>query len=210
MNWRKYVKHCLSLVLLIPALLGAQNIMPNASFKGWTRISIPPDKPVDSQTQWKVDKARKLLICEGNRGHEWLRWDRELADFILHVEWRFPVIEGGKGYNSGVFVRNDEKGVIWHQAQAGDAGGGWLFGMTPVNGAPQRFNLRQEIKENRVKPAGEWNTYDIRCEGQKISLTVNGAVMSEYTQCGNPKGYIGLEAEGYRIEFRNLRVKPIR
>lgn len=210
MNWRKHVKHCLSLLLLIPALLVAQNIMPDASFKGWTRIAIPPDKALDPVTQWKVDPARKLLICEGNRGHEWLRWDRELADFILHVEWRFPVIEGGKGYNSGIFVRNDANGVIWHQAQAGSLSGGWLFGITPVNGAPQRFNLRQEIKENRVKAAGEWNTYDIRCEGQKITLNVNGGVMSEYTQCGNPKGYIGLEAEGYRIEFRNLRVKPLR
>jgi hypothetical protein len=183
--------------------------MPDASFKGWTRIAIPPDKPVDAVTQWKVDADRKLLICEGNRGHEWLRYDRELGDFILHVEWRFPVIEGGKGYNSGVFVRNDEKGVIWHQAQTGGASGGFLFGNTPVNGTPQRFNLSKEIKENRVKAAGEWNTYDIRCEGKKITLTVNGAVMSEFAS-GTEKGYIGFEAEGYLIEFRNIRVKPLR
>ncbi len=197
-------------MLLIPALLGAQDLMPDASFNGWTRIAIPPDKPVDPVTQWKVDPERKVLICEGNRGHEWLRWDRELADFILHIEWRFPVIEGGKGYNSGVFVRNDANGVVWHQAQAGSASGGWLFGMSPADGAPQRFNLRQEIKENRVKEAGEWNTFDVRCEGKKITLSVNGAVTSEFTQCGLAKGYIGLEAEGYRIEFRNMRVKPLR
>jgi hypothetical protein len=204
------VKHYLSFVLLIPALLGAQNLMPDASFKGWTRIAIPPDKPVDPVTQWKVDPEHNLLICEGNRGHEWLRWDRELADFILHVEWRFPVIEGGKGYNSGIFVRNDMTGAVWHQAQTGSASGGWLFGVTPVNGTPQRFNLRQEIKGDRVKEAGEWNTYDIRCEGRKIALSVNGAVTSEFTQCDVPKGYIGLEAEGYRIEFRNIRVEPLR
>jgi hypothetical protein len=204
------VKHYLSFVLLIPALLGAQNLMPDASFKGWTRIAIPPDKPVDPVTQWKVDPEHNLLICEGNRGHEWLRWDRELADFILHVEWRFPVIEGGKGYNSGIFVRNDMTGAVWHQAQTGSASGGWLFGVTPGNGTPQRFNLRQEIKGDRVKEAGEWNTYDIRCEGRKIALSVNGAVTSEFTQCDVPKGYIGLEAEGYRIEFRNIRVEPLR
>lgn len=204
------MKHYLSFVLLIPALLGAQNLMPDASFKGWTRIAIPPDKPVDPVTQWKVDPEHNLLICEGNRGHEWLRWDRELADFILHVEWRFPVIEGGKGYNSGIFVRNDMTGAVWHQAQTGSASGGWLFGVTPVNGTPQRFNLRQEIKGDRVKEAGEWNTYDIRCEGRKIALSVNGAVTSEFTQCDVPKGYIGLEAEGYRIEFRNIRVEPLR
>jgi hypothetical protein len=204
------VKRCLSLVLLIPALLGAQNLLPDASFKGWTRLAIPPDKPVDPVTQWKVDPERKVLICEGNRGHEWLRWDRELADFILHVEWRFPRIEGGKGYNSGVFVRSSADGLLWHQAQTGDASGGYLFGNTLVNGTPQRINLRQEMKENRVKEAGEWNTYDIRCEGKTITLSVNGAVTSEFTNCELPKGYIGLEAEGYRIEFRNLTVRPLR
>ncbi len=204
------MKRCLSLVLLIPALLGAQNLLPDASFTGWTRLAIPPDKPVDATTQWKVDPERKLLICEGNRGHEWLRWDQELADFILHVEWRFPRVEGGKGYNSGVFVRNSADGVLWHQAQTGDASGGYLFGNTLVNGAPQRINLRQQMTENRVKEAGEWNTYDIRCEGKKITLSVNGAVTSEFTQCELPKGYIGFEAEGYRIEFRNITVKPLR
>jgi hypothetical protein len=48
--------------------------------------------------------------------------------------------------------------------------------------------------------------YEIRCEGKKITLSVNGAVTSEFTQCEVPRGYIGLEAEGYRIEFRNLKL----
>ena len=130
---------------------------------------------------------------------------REERDFLLHVEWRFTKLDNETRYNSGVFVRNSLDGKIWHQAQAGLAGG-WLFGVTPVNGAPQRINLRPEMKENRVKPAGEWNVYDIRCQGKTISLTVNGAVTSEFTACEVPKGYIGLEAEGYRIEFRNLKL----
>jgi hypothetical protein len=34
-------------------------------------------------------------------------------------------------------------------------------------------------------------------------------VMSEFHECNTPRGYIGLEAEGYRIEFRNLRVREL-
>ena len=198
------MKRLVSLLVFVPALW-AQSLMPDATFKGWTRLAIPPDGTLDPVSQWKVDAANGLIVCEGNRGHEWLRYDRELADFVFHAEWRFAPVEGGKGYNSGIFVRNSADGKIWHQAQTG-AGGGYLFGDTLVNGVPQRINLRPRMKENRVKAAGEWNLYEIRCEGKKITLSVNGAVTSEFTQCEVPKGYLGLEAEGYRIEFRNLKL----
>lgn len=182
------------------------DIMPDSSFKGWTRLSIPPAKPLDAKSQWSV--RDRVLVCEGNGGHEWLRWDRELGNFILQAEWRFTPREGETKYNSGVFVRNNADGSLWHQAQTGLAGG-WLFGNTLVNGTPGRLNLREQMKENRVRPAGEWNWYDIRCEGRKIALSVNGAVVSEFAQCELPRGYLGFEAEGFRIEFRNLRVKEL-
>ena len=80
---------------------GWVDILPSASFADWTRVAIPPDKALDPVSQWSVDVPRRVVICEGNHGHEWLRYDRELGDFILHVEWRFTKLEGGKGYNSG-------------------------------------------------------------------------------------------------------------
>ncbi len=189
-----------------PRDAGWRDILPDASFKGWTRISIPPGKPVDAKTQWSIQDG--VLICDGTGSHEWLRWDRELGDFVLQAEWRFTKLEGEPRYNSGIFVRNDAEGKLWHQAQTG-LEGGWLFGTTLVNGSPGRLNLRPQMKENRVKPAGEWNSYEIRCEGRRVSLAVNGAVVSEFTECEIPRGYIGFEAEGYRIEFRNVRVKEL-
>jgi len=39
---------------------------------------------------------------------------------------------------------------------------------------------------------------------------VNGAVTSEYSTPDVLKGYLGLEAEGFRIEFRNLKLKELR
>ena len=109
---------------LIAATLGADvrnlraadagwlKLVPVESFKGWTRVAIPPDKALDPVSQWKLDKARHFIICEGDHGHEWLRYDREFANFIFHVEWRFTKGEGLKGYNSGVFVRNNATGAF--------------------------------------------------------------------------------------------------
>jgi len=36
---------------------------------------------------------------------------------------------------------------------------------------------------------------------------VNGEMSAEFAAPEVPKGYLGLEAEGFRIEFRNIRYK---
>ena len=183
------------------------DILPNESLQGWTRIPFAGIAGVNPKLQWRVDAAQQALICAGDGGHEWLRYDRELADFELQVDWRFtPRTSGETRYNSGVGVRLSRFGEIWHQAQTG-ANGGYLFGSTFIDGQLRSFNLMKEMKENRVKPVGEWNHYEIRAQGDRIALAVNGAVVSELTHVLLRRGYIGLEAEGYEITFRNLRLK---
>ncbi len=177
--------------------------------EGWTRGPIPPTGRLNPSSQWSLDAATGHLVCEGDGGHEWLRWDKELGDGIFHVEWRFTPVPGKKGYNSGIYARNSADAKIWHQAQTGSASGGYLFGDTEVDGKLKRINLSKQQKESRVKPAGEWNTFEITCKGKDVTLWVNGAVVNRWHDCQVPRGYVGLEAEGYRIEFRNVKVKPM-
>jgi hypothetical protein len=187
---------------------GWKDLLPSERLDGWTRLPIPPTGQLGKQ-QWSVDAAARLLTCAGDGGHEWLRYDREVGDCIFHVEWRFVPVEGSPRYNSGVFVRNSADGSIWHQAQVGGGSGGFLFGDTLVAGEKKRVNLSGELKEKRVRAAGEWNTYEITCKGTRITVWVNGAAVSEFASCEVPRGYVGLEAEGYRIQFRNLKVKEL-
>ncbi len=180
----------------------AEDIFPGDHLGEWTRIAIPPTKPITNIAQWHRDSSTRTILCDGNGGHEWLRYNHELTNFEFRVEWRFTQLAGAPKYNSGVFFRNNRDGSIWHQAQAG-LSGGYIFGVTPVDGVPKRVDLHAQMKENRVKPAGEWNEYRIRCQGGDCTLAVNGEVTSEI-HTAVPSGYIGLESEGYRIEFRNL------
>lgn len=175
--------------------------------EGWTRAPIPPGGALSEESQWSLDPKTGVLTCKGDGGHEWLRLDQSLADYIFHVEWRFAPVPGKKGYNSGVYVRNSIDARTWHQAQCGDASGGYLFGETSAAYALTPFNFSKEMKERRVKPAGEWNTYELTCKGRNVTLWVNGAVTNEWKGCQVPRGYAGLEAEGWRIEFRNVKVK---
>ena len=184
-------------------------LMPPADLKGWSRVPVPPGAPL-GRAQWHLDNSGQVLVCDGDGGHDMLLCDREFGDAVFHFEFRYTKIEGTKGYNSGAYVRNSKDGAIWHQAQFGDADGGFLFGETPgPEGKKKFFITRQQVTDRRVKPAGEWNTLEITARGKTISLWVNGAVTCQFEDCGQPRGLVGLEGEGYRIEFRNLKVKEL-
>jgi hypothetical protein len=186
------------------------DLLPDESLKGWTRIPIPAVAGLQPKLQWRVDAREHALICTGDGGHEWLRYDRELGDYVLEVDWRFtPKGEGEKRYNSGVGIRLSKYGEIWNQAQTGLAGA-YLFGANFTDGAIKGYNLSKQMTENRVKPAGEWNHFEIRVQGDKITLSVNGAVVNELTGVALRRGYIGLEAEGYEIAFRNLKLTELK
>jgi hypothetical protein len=212
----------LAFVLLAPRLHGAPSpsaleadptgwtdILPSTDLKGWTRVPVPPTGKL-GRPQWHVDLEKKMLICDGDGGHDMLLWDHELGDAIFHFECRYTKIEGKTGYNSGAYVRNSPDGAIWHQAQFGDAKDGYLFGetLTP-DGKKKFFNLKKQVTDPRVKPAGEWNILEVTARGEVLTLWVNGAVTCQFDACGMPKGRVGLEGEGYRIEFQNLKVKEL-
>ena len=174
----------------------------------WTRVTVPPDHPVSNIAQWHIDYAKKTVLCDGNGGHEWLRFNHEVGNFTFHVEWRFiPVSTPNPKYNSGVFFRNNLDGSLWHQAQT-QLDGGYLFGLTPVDGKPTSFFRKKEMKEDRVKPAGEWNTYDIKCVGDTCTLAVNREIV-DTAKIGLLRGYVGLESEGYQIEFKDLKLREL-
>ena len=189
---------------------GWDDILPNTDLKGWYRVPVPPTGQL-GRAQWHVDAEKKILICDGDGGHDMLLYDKEIGDAIFHFEFCYTKVEGKTGYNSGAYVRNSRNGAIWHQAQFGDAKDGFLFGQTPADDGKKRgFNLNKQVTDMRVKPAGEWNTMEVTAVGKVLTLWVNGAVTCKFEDCGQAKGYLGLEGEGYRIEFRNLKVKELR
>jgi hypothetical protein len=181
---------------------GWTSVQPGPDLAGWTRLPWPATAALGPQ-QWSVDGATGYLICDGKGGHEWLRYDPELGNGVFHVEWRFTPVEGADRYNSGVLARTKMDLSAWHQAQIG-LKGGFLFGVTPVGGVVKR--VTQEPAAARIRPAGVWNTYELVARGRTLSLWVNGAVTSEIA-VDVPHGHFGLEAEGWRIQFRNLKIK---
>lgn len=196
---------------IVSAPAGAQkiNLFPANPQQAWTRVAIPPDHPLSSVQQWHIDAAKRTIVCDGNGGHEWLRFNRELGNFEFRVTWRFtPVHPDTTKYNSGVFFRNDAQGNVWYQAQT-SLEGGYIFGTEPIDGKLKMFSLQKDMKENRVKPPGQWNLYDIRCVGSTCTLAVNGEVVNT-VKTASATGYVGLEAEGYQITFKDFELRELK
>jgi len=186
---------------------GWVDILSGEELKGWFRVPVPSNARL-GRAQWHVDG--KVLVCDGDGGHDMLLFDKEVGDAIFHLEFCYTKLEGKTGYNSGAYVRNSRDGSFWHQAQFGDGKDGYLFGQTAVNGyGKKNFNLSRQVTDMRVKAAGEWNTLEITARGSVLTLWVNGAVTCQFNECNVERGYLGLEGEGYRIEFRNLKLKEL-
>jgi hypothetical protein len=192
---------------------GWVDLFPGKDLKGWRRVPLAPDVTLNPKNPWSVDAAGKTLLCDGVGVKEMLLHEQERADGIFHVEWRFRPAEGKTGYNSGVYVRSSLDGKVWHQAQVAHQMTpprlGDLFGDTLVDGQIKQVRITGD-GDKRARPPGEWNTYEVTCKGTTVTVWVNGAVTTTWTDCQVPRGHVGMQAEYFFIEFRNLKFKEIK
>lgn len=190
---------------------GWVDIFPGKDLQGWKRVVLPPDTSLNAKNPWKVEG--NLLLCDGVGVKEMFLHEKEQGDGIFHVEWRFrPVTEGKKDYNSGAYVRTSADGKIWHQVQIAHLEKppllGDLFGDSLVKGKPDKVLVRGEGTKH-AKPPGEWNTYEITTRGKRVSVAINGVNTLTWEDCPLEKGHVGLQAEFFFIEFRNIKFKPM-
>ena len=142
-------------------------------------------------------------------------------NYKLHVEWRWSSVPS----NSGVLLHVQEKNMVeWplcieSQLKTGNAGDIVMIGhgagvsvgdstylISPEEG---RFKVAPKFEESNENPAGEWNTYDITCDGDNIEIIVNGVLQNNASKSTLSSGPIGLQSEGTPIEFRNVYLIPL-
>lgn len=149
----------------------------------------------------------------------YLRTVKEFENYKLHIEWRYPE----EPTNSGILLHTIGPDLIWvshYQAQLKYENAGDFIIHGVENSATIRdtvYTSSADVKPlipnmfpSNEKPAGEWNSYDITCKGSTIEIKVNGLLQNVATDCSVTKGGIGLQAEGSKIQFRNLWVEPIK
>jgi len=190
------------------------------NFDGWT-CDLGGKNPPKMEDVWSV-KEGGVLFCKG-RPAGVFRTKKEYSNYTLELEWRWP----GKGGNNGVLVHCGKPRVlgIWPrslevQLHSGNAGDFWDIGTecdVPNEHKRRRGRNVKNLTDDSEKPLGEWNHYKIICKDDTCTVYVNGTLVN---QCTNMKdketgekltsGAISLQSEGREIEYRNIKLTPLK
>jgi hypothetical protein len=133
----------------------------------------------------------------------WLRSEREYLNYVLRLEWRLMSAEA----NSGVFLCARDTGEEFPQClevQIYHKGAGAMFPIRKAVGGPTAMPW-----EERVKPPGQWNQFQIVVYNGCVMLAVNGHVVNQANILDPQIGHIGLQCETDRVQFRNLEIREI-
>jgi len=191
-----------------------QQLFNGKNLKGWT-IYVSDSTMAKS----KFFYVKNGVIETPGVPMGYLRTKKEFENYRLHIEWRYPEIPT----NSGVFLHTVGPDKIWprhYQAQlkhlsAGDfivqdIGLSATLRDTVFVSTAKVKPIAAKMKPSSEKKAGEWNSYDIVCKGNTIEIKVNGVLQNYATKCNETKGGIGLQAEGSKIQFRNLWIQKLK
>jgi hypothetical protein len=162
------------------------SLFDGKTFKGWQGDTIHT---------WRIEDGAITggsLVNEVPH-NEFLSTNKSYGNFILRLKFKLA----GTGFvNAGVQLRSQRATdpayeMIGYQADLGDKYWGCLYDETRRNLVLAR--PEPETINNLVKTDG-WNDYQIRCEGKRIRLWINGVQTVDYTEADNNIPQVGLIA----------------
>ena len=188
--------------------LGYQSLFNGRDFTGWE------GEGGAIESCWSVQEG--LLVCSGQKG-PWLRSTAEYGDFNFRLEYRLST-----GGNSGVYVRVPKDGNHHRDNDTLPAAG---FEVQILDdAAPQHLKLKDYQYSASVydiaganprvsRPAGEWNSLEINCRGQRVTTWHNGYLVTDVSSAESPllglrsvNGFLGLQNHSTVVKFRNIRL----
>ncbi len=138
-----------------------------------------------------------ITATEGTPGL--LHTTSQFGNYVLKLDFRSE-----KGANSGVFLRTSpkpaEKNGRCYEVNIADWG---------TNDWPTGSIVHRKLSET-LHDSTDWQTFELMADGPNFSVKLDGQTIVEYT---DPKplgrGFIGLQFRQGKIEFRNIRLKPL-
>ena len=156
-----------------------------------------------AQQDWVIKDG--LLIFTGHGDN--LCTVKKYGDFEMYVDWK--ITEKG---DAGIYLRGSPQVQIWDTSRrevGAQVGSGGLYN----NQKNQKIPL--SVADNKV---GEWNTFHITMIGDKVSVALNGVLVTDNVVLENYwdrkipifiKEQIELQAHGTYVAYRNIFVREI-
>jgi len=156
-----------------------------------------------AQQDWVVKDG--LLIFTGHGDN--LCTVKKYGDFEMYVDWK--ITEKG---DAGIYLRGSPQVQIWDTSRrevGAQVGSGGLYNNQKNQSKPL------SVADNKV---GEWNTFHITMIGDKVSVELNGVLVTDNVVLENYwdrkipifiKEQIELQAHGTYVAYRNIYVREI-
>tara|TARA_B110000037_G_scaffold187449_1_gene218063 strand:- start:29532 stop:30116 length:585 start_codon:yes stop_codon:yes gene_type:complete len=146
--------------------------------------------------------------------------DKKYDNFVFEGDVLLPE---GKANSGFLFRAIEEPGKAYgYQAEVdGDPKRGWSGGfydegrrkwfISPIKGDKKSEADFRERAGDTFK-RNDWNTYQLTCKGNQITIEVNGVVTTNVEDDKDSSGVIGIQHHGEKgqtYKFRNLRIKEL-
>lgn len=160
-----------------------------------------------ARRDWKVENG--CLVFEGD-GFDNLCTEKPYGDFEMYVDWRLD--PAGTEADAGIYLRGTPQVQIWDTARVkvgAQVGSGGLYNNRVNPSKPLR------VADNRL---GEWNTFFIRMTGDRVTVYLNGELVTDNVILENywdaalpvpPVEQIELQAHGSKVYYRNLYIREL-
>ncbi|MHA4817284.1 ThuA domain-containing protein [Streptomyces aculeolatus] len=179
---------------------GYSSIFDGTSTEGWKQTG-PGSFRVEDGT----------LVSEGGMGLFWYEAE-EFGSYSLKLDWKMAGDD-----NSGVFVGfpppadpgaaiNNGYEVQIDATDTPDKTTGSIYGFQAPDTA---------ARDKALNPPGEWNTYEIRVEGERLQVFLNDVKINDFTNTDPVRsltdGHVGIQNHGGddEVSFRNIKVKDL-
>jgi len=152
-----------------------------------------------------------MLICSGvPKGYLYSK--KSFENLTLRGEFQFVLTEEQMKQvdkaNTGIMLAIQEPHRIWPVSL--EVQGRYdLMGSINTNGGipPLIISDAPDVRERVRLPADQWNSLEITVKDGAVTSRLNGEVVCTSQATDLKSGPIGLQAEGYVVRFRNLRIR---
>ncbi|MFA5191632.1 MAG: DUF1080 domain-containing protein [Verrucomicrobiia bacterium] len=190
----KYSLAVLAFALTITSSFAADgkavSIFDGKTFAGWEG---------DTNKSFRIEEGAIVggSLKEKVPRNEFLCTTRSYTNFVLRVKFKLL----GRGVNAGVQIRSaripNHHEVSGYQADMADPS--W-WGCLYDESRRRKTLAKSDMNElNKVLKRDDWNQYEIRCEGKRIRLSINGLQTVDYSEPDgaiSQQGIIGLQIHG--------------
>ena len=157
-----------------------------------------------------------LLRVEGPQG--WLRSAAQYGNFSLRVECRFLTEDADSGVfvrapgpASNIFIRgwpaNAYQVQVRSMVKNRTTNPLWIGNLYRHRVAAGETAFDAEAALAAAKGTGEWQRFEIDVVDDRLTVQLNGVVVTRASGIVNPRGHIGIQGETGVLEYRTIAIR---